>query len=133
MVPAVAAELRAKSDLFPMAALAADSDRFRRVGPENLLLIRSFSAILHKGESDCLALAMENPGSLLILDDLSARAAATANGLAFTGTLGILAAARARGKIEALAPVLQALKNQARFWISPQLERLLLEEAGEVG
>lgn len=131
--PAVTAELRAKSGLFPKAALAGDSGQFRKIGPEDALLIRSFSATLHCGESECLALAMEHPGSLLILDDLSARAAATANGLAFTGTLGILTAAKARGKIKELAPVLHALKSQARFWISQQLERMLLEEAGEGG
>jgi len=133
IAPAVVVELRAKSRLFLKAALAADSGRLRLLGPEDGLLVRSFAATLHPGESECLALAMENPGSLLVLDDLSARAAATANGLAFTGTLGILAAAKSRGQLAALAPVLQALKNQARFWINPQLEHVLLEEAGELG
>lgn len=133
VAPAVADELRAKSSLFPNAALVADCDDFRRMAPLDELLLRSFSAFLHKGESECLALAMEHPGSLLVLDDLSARAAAAANGLAFTGTLGILAAAKARGRVESLFEVLQSLKSKARFWISPRLERSLLEEAGEIG
>jgi hypothetical protein len=132
IVPSVAIELRAKSRLFPKAAQVVDSGQFRLLGPEDALLVRSFSATLHQGESECLALAMEQQGSLLILDDLSARAAATANGLAFTGTLGILAAAKARGKIDALAPVLKELRDRARFWISPQLEMMLLKEAGEI-
>lgn len=132
VAPAVADELCAKSSLFPNAALVANSDDFRRMAPMDGLLVRSFSSFLHKGESECLALAMEHPGSLLVLDDLSARAAAVANGLAFTGTLGILAAAKAHGKIESLSEVLQSLKREARFWISPQLERSLLKEAGEI-
>ena len=132
IAPAVAAELRAKSGLFSKAAQALDSGKFRLLGPEDMLLVRSFSATLHHGESECLALAMEHPGSLLVLDDLAARAAA-ANGLAFTGTLGILAAAKVRGQLAALAPVLQALRSQARFWISPQLEQLLLSETEELG
>ena len=133
IAPAVAAELRAKSGLFSKAASAVDSGKFRLLGPEDMLLVRSFSATLHHGESECLALAMEHPGSLLVLDDLAARAAAAANGLAFTGTLGILAAAKVRGQLAALAPVLQALRSQARFWISPQLEQLLLSETEELG
>jgi predicted nucleic acid-binding protein len=132
ITPAVVVELQAKSRLFPKAALAANSERLRLLGPEDGLLVRSFAATLHSGESECLALAMENPGSLLVLDDLSARAAATANGLVFTGTLGILAAAKSRGQLAALAPVLQALKSQARFWINPRLEQVLLEQAGEL-
>lgn len=74
---------------------------------------------------------MEHPGSILILDDLAARAAASANGLSFTGTLGLLASAKARGQITGLAPALHLLRTQARFWISSQLERELLQQAGE--
>jgi predicted nucleic acid-binding protein len=75
---------------------------------------------------------MEHPGAILILDDLAARAAATANGLPFTGTLGVLAAAKARGQISELAPILNLLRTRARFWISSQLQREILQKAGEV-
>jgi predicted nucleic acid-binding protein len=119
--------------LFPKAAQAADSGQFRMMAPADDWLVRSFASSLHRGEAECLALCMEHPGSLLILDDLSARAAASANGLPFTGTLGILAAAKARGSLAALAPVLKMLRTHARFWISPQLERSILQEAGELG
>jgi predicted nucleic acid-binding protein len=129
--PAVRDELRAKSGLFPLAAMAADSGQFSLLAPKNALLVRSFAASLHRGEAECLALAMEHPGSLLVLDDLSARANASANQLPFTGTLGILAAAKARGRLAALEPVLHELRLRARFWISPGLERFILEEAGE--
>jgi hypothetical protein len=130
--PAVRDELHAKSGLFPKAAQAADSGQFPLIAPLDALLVRGFSASLHRGEAECLALAMEHPGSLLILDDLSARAHASANQLPFTGTLGILAAAKARGRLPALAPVIIELRTRARFWISPSLERFILEEAGEL-
>ena len=132
MAPAVRDELLTKSALFPKAAVAAGSGRFHLLAPEDGLLVRSFSATLHRGEAECLALGMEHPGSLLILDDQSARSAASANGLPFTGTLGILAAAKARGHLAALAPVIRELRTRARFWINPQLERQLLMEAGEI-
>ena len=128
---AVRDELRAKAGLFPHAAELADSVLLATLAPADTLLARSFAATLHPGEAECLALAMERPGSLLVLDDLSARAAAAANGLPFTGTLGILAQAKATGRLPALAPLLYALKTRARFWIHPRLEQSLLREAGE--
>ena len=128
--PGVRDEAMAKSGLFAKAASAADSGRFRILPPADGLLLRSFSATLHRGEAECLAVSMEHPGSILILDDLAARAAASANGLPFTGTLGLLAAAKARGQIAELAPALYKLRTLARFWISSQLERELLQQGG---
>lgn len=130
--PAVREELGAKSELFPHAAQAAASGRFALRAPADGLLVRSFATTLHRGEAECLALGMEHPGALLILDDLSARAAASANGLPFTGTLGILAAAKSKGALPLLAPVLRELRIRARFWISPRLERAILQSAGEL-
>ena len=124
-------EVMNKSELFARAALADDSGRFRVLPSADGLLVRSFSVTLHRGEAECLAASMEHPGLPLILDDLAARAAASANGLPFTGTWGLLAAAKARGQIAELAPVLHQLRIQARFWISSQLERELLQQAGE--
>lgn len=130
--PAVLSELRAKAAIFPSAARLAEPDtRIITHAPTDTLLVRSFAANLHPGEAECLALAMEQPDSLLIIDDLSARAAARANHLPFTGTLGILAKAKADGKLDALAPVIHALKSQARFWIHPKLAAAMLRDAGE--
>lgn len=130
--PAVRDELRAKAGLFPNAAHAVESGRFPLQAPAAPLLVRSFSTTLHRGEAECLAPGMEHPGALLILDDLSARAAASANGLPFTGTLGILAAAKSKGRLPLLAPVLRELRIRARFWISPRLEKAILQNVGEV-
>ncbi len=129
--PSVRDEVMAKAGLFAKAAGVVESGRFRVVPPTDSLLVRSLSATLHRGEAECLALGMELPGSLLILDDLAARAMASANGLSFTGTWGILASAKARGQIAALAPAMHDLRTRARFWINVQLEKRLLQEAGE--
>lgn len=104
---------------------------FQVIPPSDILLVKSISATLHRGEAECLALSMERPGSILILDDLAARAMASANGLSFTGTLGLPASAKARGRISGLAPAFHDLRTHARFWINSQLERELLLEAGE--
>jgi predicted nucleic acid-binding protein len=131
LTPAVCDELRAKSGLFPNAALTVETGRFATLSPADDLLVRNLATTVHRGEAECLALGMENPGALLILDDLSARAVASANGLPYTGTLGILSAAKARGHVTALVPLLHELRLRARFWISPRLERAILDEAGE--
>jgi predicted nucleic acid-binding protein len=129
--PAVVDELLAKEPLFPKAAEAARSGRFRVESPAGLLLARGFGGVLHAGESECLALAMEHSGSLLLIDDLQARAFAAINGLTFTGTLGCLATAKSRGLIDAVAPLIDELRRSARFWISSRLEARVLGEAGE--
>lgn len=56
---------------------------------------------------------------------------ASANGLPFTGTMGLLAEAKARGLVDALAPLIQELRVSARFWISSELERRILKDADE--
>jgi predicted nucleic acid-binding protein len=126
--PAVVDELISKRELFPKAGDAAS---FEVVQPEDRLLVRGFRSAVHAGEAECLALAMENPGSLLILDDLQARALASANGLPFTGTLGLLVEAKARGLVDTVAPLIGKLRVSARFWISLELETRILKDVGE--
>lgn len=127
--PAVVTELKAKRELFPEASEAANT--LEVLAPTDKLLVEGLNSMVHPGEAECLALGMENPGTLLILDDRQARAVAASKGLPFTGTLGILGEARARGLIPQLAPVIRDLRERARFWISPALEARVLREAGE--
>ena len=127
--PAVVDELLAKRELFPRAGEAAAS--FEVVKPTDRLLVRGFQSVVHAGEAECLAVAMENPGSLLILDDLQARALASANNLPFTGTLGLLVEAKVRGLVDEVAPLIDELRVSARFWISSGLEAQILNDVGE--
>jgi len=131
IVPAVREELLAKEGLFVAAAEAARSDRFEVRNPSDRLLVRGFAASVHSGEAECLALAMEHPGSLLVLDDVAARSLAEAGGLPFTGTLVCLVEAKRRGWVDSVSPLLQVLRQKARFWISRELEEAVLKDAGE--
>lgn len=128
--PAVEREASEKAALFPNAAEAVLQRRWSVVAPTDHLLVRALSAQVHPGEAECLALAMEHPGSLL-LDDLAARELAAANGCLFTGTIGCLAEAKRRGLVPALAPLLEELRTKARFWISDRLAAQVLRDAGE--
>ena len=52
-------------------------------------------------------------------------------GLRVTGVLGILLRAKKDGQIPAVKPELEALRTRARFFVSPQLERKILDLAAE--
>ena len=67
---------------------------------------RELATRLDAGESSAIALALEKPGSLIILDDYKARQAADRLGVRLTGTLGILIRAKKSGVIPALQPIL---------------------------
>jgi len=64
---------------------------------------------LGEGEKEVLALGLEQPGSLLLLDDRNARRHAEALSLQVSGTLGVLLLAKERGYLEAIRPVLDRL------------------------
>jgi predicted nucleic acid-binding protein len=82
------------------------------------------------GEASGIALALEIEGSKLIMDDLKGRRLAIELGIAITGSLGVLKAAKNRGLITAIAPTLAQLRH-AGLWLSDELVRAVLAEVGE--
>ena len=85
---------------------------------------------IDRGEAEVIALALQIPQSLVILDDLAARKHAQLLGLAVTGTLGILVKAKAVGLIERLGPKLERLEKLG-FRVSNETRLAILEVAGE--
>lgn len=77
-----------------------------------------------------MALALEIPEAVVILDDLLARRVAETMGIQLTGTLGVMLAAKRVGLIEAIAPILDKLQA-LRFRVSPTTRRIVLKLAGE--
>jgi uncharacterized protein len=73
--------------------------------PEVIQLITD----LGPGEAQVLALALEEPGSLVILDDGFARAVAKARAIRLTGTAGVLLKAKQEGHIVGVTPLLDTL------------------------
>jgi predicted nucleic acid-binding protein len=73
--------------------------------PEVIQLITD----LGPGEAQVLALALEEPGSLVILDDGFARAVAKARAIHLTGTAGVLLKAKQEGHIVSVTPLLDTL------------------------
>lgn len=86
---------------------------------------------LGAGEAEALALALASPGSLLILDDALGRRIAHHLELAYTGTLGVLVKAKREGRLPAVKPVLEALRDRTTMYLSRNLTDWVLREAGE--
>ena len=65
------------------------------------------------------------------MDEHDGRAAARAMGLKPIGILGILLKAKHSESIESVKRTLEALRKDAGFYISPDLEEAVLKAAGE--
>jgi hypothetical protein len=85
---------------------------------------------LGPGELAALALALENPGKVVLLDDALARRVAEAAGLTVWGTLRVLLEAKTSGLIDRIAPLVDRL-SQAGMRISPAIRQRVLALAGE--
>ena len=85
---------------------------------------------LGSGERASLALALNTPGSILILDDLLARRYADFLKLRYTGTLGVLLRAKIAGHIAIIRPVLDEL-DRLRLRLSGDTRAAVLRRAGE--
>ena len=66
----------------------------------------------------------------IILDDMKGRQYAKSIGLPVTGTLGILTAAKKKGMIPALKPILEMLKAH-RFYVADDVLAAALALVGE--
>lgn len=85
---------------------------------------------LDAGESQVLALALAQPGSRAVLDDLAARRAAEAIGVRITGTVGVILRAKQTGIVPAARPVLQHLRETG-LYLSDRLFDEFLAIVGE--
>jgi uncharacterized protein len=82
------------------------------------------------GEREAIALALEVPDSLLIIDDGQARRISRLLGLTITGTAGILARAKRDGLIPQLASMLAQLEDLG-FRLSAEAKATALRLVGE--
>ena len=85
---------------------------------------------LHRGEAEAMTLAVERSADVLLMDERQGRLTAEAMGIHVIGTIGLVVAARRRGDLAAVAPVLAELRNSG-LWLSDGLVNQVLAAVGE--
>lgn len=87
---------------------------------------------LDRGERDTLLLASTHPAALVIMDEKLGRNMAEYLGLQVTGTLGVLAKARALGQIPSFMKAANGMREQG-IYFHPNLVQRIALRLGEVG
>jgi len=92
----------------------------------NRTLVDSLSDELDIGEAEAIALAVEMQAEPVLIDERRGRLVAARLNLRYTGILGILVEAKSQGLIDRVKPLLDALINQAGFWVAEPLYNSVL-------
>jgi predicted nucleic acid-binding protein len=85
---------------------------------------------LGTGEIAAMALALENPSHVILLDDGLARRTAQVAGLQVWGTLRVLLEAKSQGLVDKIALYVTNL-SEAGMWVSSEVKQRILALAGE--
>ena len=93
--------------------------------------VQELETKLDAGEAEAIVLAIEQSADLLLMDEPAGRTQAKQLGRRMTGTLGLLLAAKNRGLIAAVRPVLDDLDARAGFRMGRELREQVLRAAGE--
>lgn len=93
--------------------------------------LQSLAILVDRGEAEAIALAMDNPGSTVLLDDAQARRVAERFGVDRIGTLGVLRRAKKAGLLAAIKPYVVQLQASGIF-IRQSLVDAVLRDVGEI-
>ena len=94
-------------------------------------LVEALSNELDIGEAEAIALALETKAEQVLIDERRGRMVAARLNLGYTGILGILVEAKSQRLIAAVKPLLDALINQAGFWVAEPLYKRVLQLVDE--
>ena len=82
------------------------------------------------GEIAAMALALENPKRIVLLDDMLARRTAQVAGLQVWGTLKVLLEAKSHGLVDKIEPYITKL-SESGMWVSAEVRQRILKLADE--
>lgn len=130
MIPqAVYAEVTAKKDSACQQIVSADWIHVEQIQDQSDKMM--YKSRLHEGEVEVMILAQESKkADLVVIDDNAVKKTAKYLGLPVTGTMGVLLKAKKRGVVKEIRPILESMKERG-FYISGEIERLVLEQAEE--
>ncbi len=129
--PAVEHELLARGHRYPSAAGIQRAAFIVRHDISNVMLRDALLMDLDIGEAEAITLALESKAELLLLDEIAGRMTAESYRLVFTGSIGCLIEAKRAGIISAVKPLLDAMRQDAHFWVNSRLYAKILAEHGE--
>lgn len=116
---------------------AVEAEQARQTGwievlaPGDVGLLGLLRRDLDDGESEVIALAVEQRADLVLLDESEARRTADVYGLSKTGIIGLLIRAKQEGHIDSLKADLDRLLHQGGFWVEEKLYNRALNAVGE--
>jgi uncharacterized protein len=94
-------------------------------------IVEALSNELDIGEAETIALAVEMQAEQVLIDERLGRLVAFRLNLRYTGILEILVEAKGQSLIAEVKPLLNALINQAGFWIATPLYNSVLQLVDE--
>ncbi|HMV46087.1 MAG TPA: DUF3368 domain-containing protein [Leptospiraceae bacterium] len=109
-----------------------NSNSIKIKSASNAQLIQDLKETLNEGESEAIALAKELEADYILIDERKGRKIAEQMGIKSIGLLGILLKAKEKRVFERIAPILNALREEAGFWISDILYHDILMQANEI-
>lgn len=114
----------------PGAPEVRQADWIRMEVVQNVTAVQLLRDRLGAGESEAIVLALEKGADLLLINEAKGRRIAEAQGLSVTGTLGTLVAAKRRNHVDAIIPLLDALRASG-FRMSLALYQAVVALANE--
>ena len=108
-----------------------NSNWIKIIIPSNVKLVQELNENLDEGESEAIALAKELNAEFILIDEKKGRKVAERLGITAIGLLGILLKAKQKHAVKRVMPLLDALRQDAGFWISDVLYHDILMQAAE--
>jgi len=124
-------ELNAKDQIWPGSNDVKNSSWVKRAKVKNKTAVATLREDLDRGESETIALAIEQQADLILVDETEGRHKARRLGLNVTGVMGVLVEAKSKGYISQIRTHLDRLRQEAGFYLSEKVYQEILKLAGE--
>lgn len=124
-------ELNADGTQWPGSLEVASANWIYRHPVAGSPLVVTLRRDLDRGEAESIALAIQIKAHLVLLDEREGRRAAQRLGLRVIGVVGLLLDSKAKGLIPTIREQLDALRDQAGFFLSRELYERALQLANE--
>jgi len=128
--PAVAFELRQPPPAYRPIDVS-DWAFLEVLAPTSASRVAELRSSLDLGEAEAIALAEEIEADIVLIDEMAGREIARTRGFTILGTLGLPVQAKRSDLNPSVAPLLDRLRSEPNFFISDELRRTILPQAGE--